>query len=60
MVRIKISRSNANSRHDSFMYFFNIILMLAAIRQAPVNKIINPPPGMKEVSNPLKKSLTIK
>jgi len=60
IVRIKISKSNARSKHDSFMYFFRMMLMLAAIRQAPVNRIIKPPPGMNEVSIPLKKSLTMK
>lgn len=42
------------------MYFFNIMLIDAAKRRTPVKTIVKPPPGMKEVNIPLKKSTTKK
>jgi hypothetical protein len=46
----------ANRMQEILMYFFKIILMLAAINAIPVRIIVKLVPGINELSIPVKKS----
>lgn len=60
MVKMKRPRSIVSNQHEMTMYFLNIMLIDAATKRTPVNTTVNPPPGIIEVSIPLKKSTTKK
>ena len=57
MVTIKRNNKPASEKQTTLMNLFRMIHIEAAIKKAPVNKIVNPPPGKNEDIIPRKVSV---